>query len=212
MGVFPRGCSFIDWSAPDRPERDRIRYGEPALRHKCLIRRKCFGLEEAIRVVRVDPGDDRAAAVLCDLEKACGGVRPVRAQPQQVQLQRNIPFLRSQTQPFHFPPVDRFGAGKLNQIRVRQIGIQPGIQSCNALVYINFQNLRIIRWLIDINTVDLVVDIVLTEQQIVDGILRDARKQIVKKPGIILRLVANQNLDAAGVFCLERQKRLDIVV
>ena len=26
------------------------------------------------------------------------------------------------------------------------------------------------------------------------------------------RLVANQNLDAAGVFCLERQKRLDIVV
>ena len=52
----------------------------------------------------------------------------------------------------------------------------------------------------------------LTEQQIVDGILRDARKQIVKKPGIILRLVANQNLDAVGVFCLERQKRLDIVV
>ena len=95
---------------------------------------------------------------------------------------------------------------------MRQIGTQPGIQSCNALVYINFQNLRIIRWLIDINTIDLVVDIVLTEQQIVDGILRDARKQIVKKPGIILRLVANQNLDAAGVFCLERQKRLDIVV
>ncbi len=108
-------------------------------------------------------------------------VRPVRAQPQQVQLQRNIPFLRSQTQPFHFPPVDRFGAGKLNQIRVRQIGIQPGIQSCNALVYINFQNLRIIRWLIDINAVDLVVNIVLAEQQIVDGILCDARKQIVRK-------------------------------
>ena len=56
------------------------------------------------------------------------------------------------------------------------------------------------------------MDIVLTEQQIVDGILRDARKQIVKEAGIILRLVANQNLDAAGVFCLERQKRLDIVV
>ena len=100
----------------------------------------------------------------------------------------------------------------VNQIRVRQIGIQPGIQSCNALVYINFQNLRIIRWLIDINAVDLVVNIVLAEQQIVDGILCDARKQIVKKPGIILRLVANQNLDAVGVFCLERQKRLDIVV
>lgn len=115
--------------------------------------------------------------------KACGGVRPVRPQAQQIQFQRNVPFLCGQTQPFHFPPVDRFGAGKLNQIRVRQIGIQPGIQSCNALVYINFQNLRIIRWLIDINTIDLVVDIVLTEQQIVDGILRDARKQIVKNLG-----------------------------
>lgn len=210
--MFPRGCSFIDWSAPDRPERDRIRYGEPALRHKCLIRRKCFGLEEAIRVVHVDPGDDRVAASFCDMKKLRRRVRTVRPQAQQIQFQRNVPFLCGQTQPFHFPPVERFGAGKLNQIRVRQIGIQPGIQSCNALVYINFQNLRIIRWLIDINTIDLVVDIVLTEQQIVDGILRDARKQIVKKPGIILRLVANQNLDAAGVFCLERQKRLDIVV
>ena len=44
------------------------------------------------------------------------------------------------------------------------------------------------------------------------GICLFGLQQIVKEAGIILRLVANQNLDAAGVFCLERQKRLDIVV
>ncbi len=141
----------------DGAERDIVCYGKPAFRKKCLIRRKRVRLKEAVWVVRIDTNHNRA--------------------------QRNVPLLCSETQSLHLLAVERFGAGEVDQIRMCQIGIQTGVQSCNTLIHISFQYFGIVRRFVDIGAIDLVVNIVLAEQQIVDGILCDARKQLVKKPG-----------------------------
>lgn len=195
-----------------RPQRDLVRDCQAAGCDELLVRLEGLGLEEAVWVVRVDPGDDCAAAGLGDAEKALRGVGAVGAQTQQIELQRDVQLLRGQTQPLHFLAVERFRAGKVDQVRMGQIGIEAGLQGLNTLVYISCEDLGIVRRLVDIDPVDLVTDIVLPEQQIVDRILRDAGKQIVKKSGIILRLVADQDLNAPRIFLLQRKKRLNIVL
>ena len=114
-----------------------IGYSKSAFRDKRLIWCKRLGLKEAVRIVRVNAGNDRIAAGFCDMEKACGGIRAVCAQTQQIELQRNVPLLCGQTQALHFPAVECFGAGEIDQIRVCQIGIQAGIQPRDTLVYIS---------------------------------------------------------------------------
>lgn len=166
-----------------RPQRDLVRDCQAAGCDEFLVRLESLGLEEAVWVVRVDPGDDRVAAGLGDAEEALRGVGAVGAQTQQIELQRDVQLLRGQTQPLHFPAVERFRAGKVDQVRMGQIGIEAGLQGLNTLVYISCEDLGIVRRLVDIDPVDLVTDIVLPEQQIVDRILRDAGKQIVKNLG-----------------------------
>ena len=120
------------------PERDVVRYGKTAFRDERLIGRKRLRLEEAIRVVRVNTGDDRVAAGLCNVEKTRGGICAVCAQSQQIELQRNVQLLRGKTQPLHFRAVKHVGAGEVDEIRMRQIRVQPGLQGCNTLVDISF--------------------------------------------------------------------------
>lgn len=56
-----------------RPQRDLVRDCQAAGCDEFLVRLEGLGLEEAVRVVCVDPGDDRAAAGLGDAEKRSEG-------------------------------------------------------------------------------------------------------------------------------------------
>ena len=162
--------------------------------------------------MRIDTNHNRAVTGFRNMEEACRRVGTVCAQAQKVEFQRNVPLLCSETQSLHLLAVERFGAGEVDQIRMCQIGIQTGVQSCNTLIHISFQYFGIVRRFVDIGAINLIVDIVLAEQQIVNGILRDTPEKIVKKTGIKLCLIANQDLNASGVFCFQRQQCLDIVL
>ena len=56
-----------------RPQCDLVRDCQAAGCDEFLVRLEGLGLEEAVRVVCVDPGDDRVAAGLGDAEKALRG-------------------------------------------------------------------------------------------------------------------------------------------
>ena len=76
-----------------RPQCDLVRDCQAAGCDEFLVWLEGLGLEEAVRVVCVDPGNDRVAAGLGDAEKALRGVGAVGAQTQQIELQRDVQLL-----------------------------------------------------------------------------------------------------------------------
>ena len=76
-----------------------------------------FGLEHAA-----------AAKLGRDLPEDRRGIALPLVQAEGVDLQRDIPFLRSEAEPPHLPAVDLLRPGKIRQIGVCKAGIAAGVQ------------------------------------------------------------------------------------
>ena len=168
------------------------------------------GIQQLAGGVGVTAQDHLVAHLGGNFPEPPGGVVPLGAQTQQIDLQRDITFFRSFAQALHMLPVGNGISGKPQQIGVGKIGEQARLHGFDALVAVLDQVRPAVGGAAVIGAAFLVADPVLPQDHIVDVLASQQLQKLLKMRGIVFSLHTQGYVQSAGIGLLQAADGGDI--
>ena len=191
---------------------DQALAGNAALCDVLICLADDFRGQDVVRPVGVGAVDNGISFLGGDLPEGVAGVAAVLADTEEVYFQWDVLFFAVPAQLAHLPLVEGGVAAVIDEVGMGEVDEFPGLQGLPALAAVEEQICVVVSGLSVVAVaLVLVVDVVLAQQEVFDGIGLQKAQESVPDLRIVFRLKSQMDFDVIAVLVAEPQDSIHIV-